>query len=370
MTRNQIFRSVFGSYQLLSYVLREREMRIVTLPIVAVVVFNLLLPNNAFSNELADRTALKNEVVRLFALEQFSQLEELSARYRTSKSRTSSGLWQLTVFYSGFSWAFNAKHKEHEFWLNTERSAKKWVTDYPNSATAHLAYAEMLLNHGWSFRGYGYAKSVAPQNWKPFHDYVQKARAYLEKYKDVASSDPHWYDLMIKIAYAQSWPELEISKILSEGLQRESLFYEIYFAAIEYYTPKWGGSAAAIENFAREALERTRSAEGFTIYARIYWYASQAQFGDRLFSESLVDWATMKKGINDVLKKYPDNWNINFFAKFACLSKDKAMTAELIARITEAPLKAAWKHPSLFQRCKAWASNSTPTPEPISYRGG
>ena len=234
--------------------------------------------------------------------------------------------------------------------------AWQW-TDYPNSATAHLAYARMLLSHGWSFRGSGYANTVEPQNWKPFHDYVQQARVYLEKYKGVASSDPKWYELMAIIAYAQGWPEPDFSRLISEGLQREPLFYQTYFAAIDYYAPKWGGSSEAIERFAREALEKTRSAEGFAMYARIYWYASQTQFYDGLFSESLVDWTTMKKGIDDVLKKYPDSWNTNNFAKFACLSKDKAKTADLIARIEGPPLVAVWKTPSFFQQCKVWASN-------------
>jgi len=349
-------------------------MRKFTLPLVAVVAFGLLLSDNAFSDELSERAAIADEVVTLFGGEQFSRLEALGAEYRTSKSRTSSGLWQLTLFYSGVSAAFDAKRKEREFWRKAERSAKKWVADFPNSAAAHLAYATMLINHGWSIRGSGYANTVEPLNWKPFHDYVEQARVHLEKYKNVASSDPYWYELVAVIARVQNWPEAEFSKLMSEGLQREPLFYQTYFAAIDYYTPKWGGSAVAIEKFARDALRRTESTEGFGMYARVYWYASQVQFGERLFSESLVNWPAMKIGIDDVLKKYPDNWNINNFAKFACLSRDKAKTAELIARMEGAPIMEVWRTPSIFKRCKALAANSKPAPnvaaQPIAHRGG
>jgi hypothetical protein len=118
-----------------------------------------------------------------------------------------------------------------------------------------------------------------------------------------------------------------------------------------------GWQCGGYRTIAREGLERTRPIEGFAMYARIYWYASQTQYDDRLFSESLVDWTAMKSGINEVLNKYPDSWNINNFAKFACLSKDKAKTAELIARITDAPLMAVWRTPSFFQQCKVWASS-------------
>src|SRR5256885_14107172 len=124
------------------------EMRIVRLRTIAVVAFSMLLSDGAFSDELSERAAIRNEVGTLIAGEQFSALEALSARYRTSKSRTSSGIWHLTLFYSGVSSAFHTDRKEQEFWLKADRSATRWVVNYPDSATGHLAYARMLLNQG------------------------------------------------------------------------------------------------------------------------------------------------------------------------------------------------------------------------------
>ena len=330
-------------------------MRLLVLPTVALIFFHLTFSGNALSDELADRAAIKSNVAALFHEKRYSELEALGAKYRASQSRTSSGLWHLTLYYAGLTIAFDFRRKDQGFWLYTERSVKKWIADYPDSATAHLAYARMLMNRGWSIRGGGYAQTVRPQDWKPFNDYAQKARAYLEKYKKVASGDPYWYELMALIGKLQSWPETEFSELISEGLRREPVFYQIYFKAIDYYAPKWGGNAKAIERFSRKALEITRSGEGYGMYARIYWYASQTQYGNRLFTQSLVHWPTMKKGIDDVLKKYPDSWNTNNFAKFACLSKDKEKTAELMARIGTSPLPYVWRSGSFYQRCRNWA---------------
>jgi hypothetical protein len=333
-------------------------MRMRTLLATAAVVFGPWLSESALGDELAERTAIGNEVATLFERGQFSKLETLCAGYRTSRSRTSSGVWNLSVFYGGISHVFNTHRKDPPFWLKAERSANTWVAAHPHSATARLAYATMLVNHGWSIRGTGLANTVEPEDWKPFQDYLHRARAYLEKYKDVASSDPYWYQLMGRIAYSERWPEAEFSALIAQGLEREPLFYQTYFAAIDYYAPKWGGSAMAIERFAREAVERTRAAEGYGIYARIYWWASQTQYSDSLFSESKVDWPTMKKGIDDVLAKYPDQWNINNFARFACIARDKAKAAELIARIDGEPLATVWAEvPGHFQQCKQWASS-------------
>jgi hypothetical protein len=63
----------------------------------------------------------------------------------------------------------------------------------------------------------------------------------------------------------------------------------------------------------------------------------------------------MKKGIDDVLKRYPDQWNINNFALFACLAKDKKMAKELLDLIKEPPMLQVWKSESKYLRYKSWA---------------
>src|SRR5262249_6348876 len=110
-----------------------------------------------------------------------------------------------------------------------------------------------------------------------------------------------------------------------------------------------------VEDFAREALEKTKAEEGFGMYARIYWYVYQVEYHETLFSNSMVDWPTMKKGMDDVLAKYPDPWYLNNFALLACLAKDKVKTAELLGRIDDDPLDEVWGMPSFFEPCKGWA---------------
>lgn len=301
----------------------------------------------ASGNELAERAKIQFDVATMVRGERFAELEETAARYRTSRSRTSSGLWHLTLFYAGVKSAFDADR--------TEGPAQKWLAAFPGSSTAQLARAKALISMAWGARGGGYAGTVERKNWVVFDEHMERARVHLEAQKSIASRDPHWYELMSQIAYAQQWPEARFAAISSEGLTREPLFYQTYFAAIDYHAPKWGGSAAAIERFARDAVQRTKATEGFGMYARIYWYASQTQYGDRLFGESIVDWDTMKRGIDDVLKAYPDSWNTNNFARFACLSGDKAKAAQLIGRMPEGPMPSVWRPLTMFQHCKELA---------------
>ena len=53
--------------------------------------------------ELEDRVRIESATRQAFALGNFQRLEDDSSAYRTTKARTSSGLWKLTLFYKGLS---------------------------------------------------------------------------------------------------------------------------------------------------------------------------------------------------------------------------------------------------------------------------
>jgi hypothetical protein len=160
---------------------------------------------------------------------------------------------------------------------------------------------------------------------------------------------------MASIATGLGMNKSEFQKLIDEGLKREPLYYQLYFTAINYFTPKWHGSAKEIEEFANSAVGRTKEQEGLGMYTRIYWAASQDQYGQRLFIDSNVVWEKMKKGMDDVLKRYPDQWNINNFALFACLAKDREKARELFNLIKEPPIVKVWKSEPNYLRCKSWA---------------
>jgi hypothetical protein len=313
-------------------------------------------PSNAIS-EQAERKVISSAAKEAFLSSNFAELERMSLAYRTEKSRTSSGLWKLTLFYLGIDQAIWAASKEGTQALEKlETVTNKWAVQYPDSPAAHIAYSMALITHGWTFRGGGYASSVRPESWAPFRRYIAMARKNLETHKAVASRDPSWYETMLTIARAEAWDADQFDSLLNEALKREPLFYQTYFSALRYLLPQWHGDVRAIETFAQDAARRTSEVEGRGMYARIYWYASQAEFRNNLFDGTLVFWPRMKAGFEDVIAKYPDDWNLSNYAKFACLAKDKPKTKELLARLGSSVVLEAWEPATLLQKCIAWSS--------------
>lgn len=320
----------------------------------------LCLSTFAHGEEMSERRLIKDNVASLFTAEQFGELNKLATQYRKSEARTPSGLWKLTVFYMGLSQIPDGQITDERYWKELEAKAQKWAAAYPDSPSGHLVYADILIHHAWMYRGSEFASEVRKQDWKPYFEQIAKAKKYLLDHKTDASQDPRWYELALVVARAEGWGMEEFNEMVDEATTRHPYSYQTYFVAIDYLMPNWHGSVQDIENFAQKAAKITSSGEKTGMYARIYWYASQAEYGPRLFTKTKVVWDKMSVAINDVLEKYPDQWNINNFAYFSCMAGDAKQTKRLISMVEGKPNMKVWGTMSAFNGCKGWSEASPP----------
>ncbi|BBE51042.1 hypothetical protein OYT1_ch1488 [Ferriphaselus amnicola] len=317
--------------------------------------------NAANVSDLEESNLISYAAQQSFMDGDFAELDRISNIYRMEKSRTSSGLWKLTMFYCGIQQAIDAATeggKAESKFHPLEKKIRKWMRQSPNSPSAHIAYGQALISHGWAYRGDGYADTVKPESWAPYKKYIAKARIELEQHKSVAASDPNWYVTMLTVSRAENWSYREFDALLNEALDKEPLFYQTYFSALQYLLPKWHGGLREVESFAQNAVKRTQQQEGSGMYARIYWYASQVQFSNEIFVKSLATWPQMRRGFDDIVRKYPDPWNLNHYAKFACLAKDKSKARQLLKQIEPIYLRDAWSPPQLRTHCMIWANRA------------
>ncbi|HKP26099.1 MAG TPA: hypothetical protein VJV39_19675 [Dongiaceae bacterium] len=298
---------------------------------VLALVLVFLVGTPARAGELEERADIEAKVIGLLYARDFAGLEAMAENYRSSRARTSSGLYKLTLFYSGIFQAFCYTGTEDRYWDKAERIAQDWVDRYPQSATAHLAFAQVLRNHARSF---GIASSHADHD--AFLTHMKRTRLYLVSHAAIAQQDPRWYEMMIGVARAEHWPEASATKLIEQAMDGMPWYYPIYFAAVDYFLSASYDGAGRIERFTRAAVDRTQATEGRGLYARIYWYASQTEYGDQLFVRSLLDWDNMKTGMDDVLRQFPDSWNIANFLQFTCLKGDDVKVQDLAGRMRPA----------------------------------
>lgn len=309
--------------------------------------------------ELAAREAITRQAKDLYREGRLQEIDTLSSKYVAQSTRTSSGLWVSGLLLHGLHGALlEAEPESTRDWDQLERETLDWAKTHPDSSVARLMHAEVIVFRGWHIRGGKYASEVAESAWKPFHEQLARAQRYLEEQEPVASQNPDYYVLRLAIAKGLGGGDEQAEAIFDEGTRRFPGYYPIYFEMLDYLLPKWHGSAGQIETFARKAAERTRGIEGNGLYARIYWYAAQGDYEDVLFMASFARWDGMRSGFEDVVSRYPDQWNIQNFAHFACQAGDEETLGKLLERVERPVIAAAWAGSRSFEDCERQAGRT------------
>ena len=319
-----------------------------------------------FAGELQDRAQVHQQVSDWFNQGNYSDLEKMYLHFRDDHVRTSGGTFALDEeFYSGLLNNLYGKtgiiSPDDVIWRQDEISLKKWMAQFPKSPAPRIAYAELLHSHGWAYRGESTIDTVEEKNWAPFHQYIRSSRQYLNSIKSLSKKDPHWYVESLSIAIVENLSEAEYKTILDEAAAKYSYYYNIYYTAVQHYLPIWGGSFKELDDLANYAAQKTQSSDGDDMYARIYWSVegkgANGQFKFR--QDTFVDWERMKKGLDDIIIKYPSDWNITHYAYLACRANDQIKTAELFKKIPDYA-RENWPRPVTKENyyfCKFFSEN-------------
>jgi hypothetical protein len=308
--------------------------------------------------ELSVRRAVKSEVKGLFASLDLEGLEALAAKYRATRERTPSGIWKLTLFYSALHEVVaDVNPADEEAWQALNENLRVWRGEQPESPTPIIASAIAFKRLAWNSRPSGLLQEASASSEDRFVVALNGALGFLESYREIASKDPHFYVVWAGLAAALGTDEARFLSRMEEGIAREPGYYQLYFAALDAFADESRPERLAkpIEAFANLAVERTRSKEGLGLYARLYWYASNAFWKERIFEVSKADWPRLRQGMEDVMARYPDDWNTSHFARLACLKGDLELTASLLARLPAKPLEKVWHSRQEFAHCAALA---------------
>lgn len=255
---------------------------------------------------------------------------------------------RVAVLRDGYNQAFSNESDWSKSLARVEYLKKK----FPNEAFAAMAEARYWSAYAWDARGGGYASSVSEDGWKLFRERLEQAERVLLDTKSYAAQLPDWYDEMINVQSSLSRPEGERDQVFLEGVKRYPAYYPIYFTMLNYLLPKWGGTWRTVDNMVKWSVEHTQAQEGMSMYARLYWVVG----GDpevNLFKDTFASWPKMKRGFEDLMARHPKSkWNLNNFAKFACMAGDKQTFLALRGQLGKDVIDAAWPQTTSLDLCE------------------
>jgi hypothetical protein len=74
-------------------------------------------------------------------------------------------------------------------------------------------------------------------------------------------------------------------------------------------------------------------------------------FGRDLYKQSMARWQTLKPAFDDLIKKYPANWNRNAYARLACLAGDVEAGKKQLDFLKRDVTTYGWDYPEMLSSC-------------------
>lgn len=303
------------------------------------------------TDDRVERNIILEKVRSAIVATDFSRLSAMGDDYRSSRARIPSGIWKLGVFHAGLQ-AYLADGLQPQDGCDYRKAqfVQRWAAAAPHDPAAHITNAELLLMQAWCIRGDGYADSVAAEAWPAFREKVAAASQVLEDHKAIASIDPEFYAVKLKVMRAQGANKADFKNLIAEASSREPYYHRTYFAAVWNYLPQWGGSFEEVNEFAQYAADRTRVTDGNGFYARVIWSLDECGCG---IAEH-ADWKKLKQGMRDVYTRYPVRWNGDYFANLSCRMGD-VEEGRYYLRSTHPDVTGEGSFAALFSACDSLA---------------
>jgi hypothetical protein len=320
----------------------------------ALLVFPLCRPVSAAELDLEE--SLKSQAGALLRAGDFAQFDAIATRLRESSERTPAGTWKLSMFYSGVVRAASDNPNDAA-WARLETGAAGYLDAHPDSPTAVVLAAKALIEHAAAHRGDAYAAQVPQANWAPFYSFVDATLHLLDSRREAGSADPEWYAIYVWALNLRDVPGQQVLTFTREALERYPQYYPIHYRAARALLPKWHGSKALMQQYLALALDRTRTTEGTQIYGRVIF--NLARNSNRPLEELTevgAQWTPFKASYEEILRAYPDPYNLETLRAMACLTGKQEDYRAITQRVTGPVPSVAWfDTPQKQRECDDWA---------------
>ena len=288
------------------------------------------------SIDWSDHEGTSTGLSQIYARESFKQLETSLDCLMNEEMQFISGRPGSSAIYAFYKMVLPAPGADPAEAGRIER----WANAFPKSMYVRFAQARFAYAMAWNKRGGSVAKDVNEESWKGFRDGLTQAEEILSRSSEQLHNTPIYYHLLLAISQDANQPSEARLAIFQKGIARWPTYYGLYENMLKRLVPKWGGSWLIVDQAIRTWSAQRSKEEGVSLYSRFY---ARVLLDGANVEETLINWSTMKTSLEDLVKRYPDNYNWSLAASSACLFRDSTFYKLAMENLSSNQLQpAAW----------------------------
>lgn len=224
--------------------------------------------------------------------------------------------------------------------------AKAVYQQYPSSLTASI-YGYACLLAGWHARGQGYSDSVDRDGATVFNYWVLRGWDVLKDYQKkretdgpvLTAADMMLFNTLFSSAMARADLDL-MDDVYEKASQIDPADLVIIQGMAYALLPRWYGKDGAVDAFAREATEASRSTLGAGAYA--YIYGRLCKVADYDLNDTQCDPEYLDQGFKDLRQRFVGNLLHNMHAQAMSWADNEKRVLEIFEEGLKAIDHSAW----------------------------
>lgn len=205
----------------------------------------------------------------------------------------------------------------------------QWIARFPDSHIPYVIRSNLLSNHGWQIRGGALAYRVPDEAWPPFLQFMEQAKADLDRAAALNPDDPNVWASLLDVARGLSLPEQVWEDYFERGLAANPYNINVWGKKSILLEPKWLGSEARMLQLAQECDRLSKSANKpllAVVALSIHRSLDQAQEG---YLNQPAVWREIEATYARIFAAYPDNQRMRYYYAYdAAMAQQWPVAAE------------------------------------------
>jgi tetratricopeptide (TPR) repeat protein len=237
----------------------------------------------------------------LFQAKDYQKLDELAEQHRSSKESYADGVWKLSTVYDAL---VPSMHEPDDDWDVRLDTIARWTVARPDSITARVAWANVLVAYAWKARGAGETDTVTAEGWKLFFRRLTQATQILKQAKSLKEQCPIYYRVLMRAALGLQARRVQFDTIFDQAIKFEPDCETYYFGRAMYLLPQWYGAKDELQRDLAKSADKIGGETGDMLYAQVIWNIN-LRYDKNPFIEYNASWSRVDKGFEVIEKHFP-----------------------------------------------------------------